>query len=135
MANDLAVFEKNSDVSSLIGKIPETIAEKIELANAMNASTKQLSEMVNLEIEITNFVVEKQMLVDGETGEVRNVLRTVLMCTDGNNYSTLAGGIANSVKTFLSVFGPMSDWGGPLKVKVEQYQAGRGKTMRLRVVE
>lgn len=129
MKNELAVF--NGAEGTLLGRIPDSREQKVAMANAMSTATGNFTDLINTEILLTNYFVERKTITDEETGEVRSVVRTVLIDANGQSYNTLSGGVATSLKSIIAVFGPASEWEEPMRVRVRQVQSGKGRMYTL----
>lgn len=132
MKNELAVF--NGAEGTLLGRVPDTKEEKVAMANAMSTTTGQFSDIINTEILLINYFVERKQITDDETGELRSVVRSVLIDSNGMSYNTLSSGIATSLKSIIAVFGPASAWEEPMRVKVKQVQSGKGRMYTLELI-
>lgn len=133
--NELSVFsETTEDVSTVLGKQPETPEEKMAVVNAISSPTGGLNNIVNQELSLVNYYLEKITLTDKETGEVRDGIRTVLITENGDSFGSTSKGVAASLKALVMVYGSPYSWENPLKVKVVSEKAGKGTIYRLKMV-
>lgn len=135
MENSLAVFNWMSEVMNVMGRTPQTDEEQIAVVNALSSPDGGISDLINQEIELTNYYIEKTTLTDKETGEVKEALRAVLITASGESYGGCSKGLINSLKAIITVYGPAEVWKAPLRVKVVTDKVGRGTMYKLRVVK
>lgn len=118
--------------------IPEDMAAKAKLFNAINAPDKRLTDMINKDIAVKDVILVKVKLADerepGDDAEPneRDGVRTILIDEDGVSYSATSNGIFNSVQLIRNVFGTLH-FEEPLTVTINQVSAKRGKTLTLAV--
>jgi len=101
----------------------------VAIYNAVSSADEQLADHINEVLEVINVVAHPVNLVDEETGEMINCLRTVLVCKDGKAYSATSQGITNSLARIFSIVG-MPDGGAwekePVKMKIKQVKTRNG---------
>lgn len=131
--NALAIFQTNSDVEMTVGKQPNTDAERAAVANAIAAPTHKMSAMINKQMEIVNYYLEKIWMPDKD-GEVRETLRVVLIDTNGESYGCVARGVANALKSVVLMYGTPDKWEHPLTIEVQQVAMGKGNMLTFRVI-
>lgn len=134
MNNQLMILSHDKDITTEVGRLPETEDDKKALANALSSPTGGLSEIVNHEVDLINYYLEKTEVTDKDTGEVRETIRMVLILADGTSFGCISKGAVNSLKGIVSVYGPASTWDAPLKITVKEDHVGKGRLYRLRVV-
>lgn len=135
MENSLAVFNWTSDVMNVMGRTPQTDEEQIAVVNALSSPDGGISDLINQEIDLVNYYIEKTTLTDKESGEVKETLRAVLITSSGESYGGCSKGLINSLKAIITVYGPAEVWKVPVRVKVVAEKVGRGTMYKLRVVK
>lgn len=99
---------------------------KVAVYNAISAPDKKIAECIGEVIEIKDFVVHEVQVLDENTGELTNLLRTVIISTDGTSYEAVSIGIANSLQRLITFLGKPSEWDEPVKVKIKQKKTRNG---------
>lgn len=99
---------------------------KVKIYNAINNADKKIADCIGETLELVDVVAHPAQVVDEETGEVVEILRTVLIDKDGVSYSASSVGITNSLEKIFAIVG-MPSWADePLKVKIKQIATGNG---------
>lgn len=132
MSNALALFNERTN-PTLVGKTPETMEEKKALYNAISAPTGKLKTLVNMEIEMTNFHLERTNLMDDEGVATEAVVSTIITA-DGGAYTTVSNGIFKAIQTICSIYGMPAVWSSPIKVRPVQRDVGRGSMLTFELV-
>lgn len=135
MENALAVFNWASDVMNVMGRTPQTDEEQMAVVNALSSPNGGLSDLINQEVELVNYYIEKTVLTDKDTGEVKEAMRAVIITSSGESYGSCSKGLINSLKAVITVYGPAEVWKSPVKVKVITEKVGKGSMYKLRVVK
>lgn len=65
----------------------------------------QLTEQVNATIAIQDYLIHEYSKLDDRTGEVKDLVRLVLLSADGKSYQCSSAGIINSVRRAAFVYG------------------------------
>lgn len=99
---------------------------KVAVYNAISAPDKKIAECIGEVIEIKDFVVHEVQVLDENTGELANLLRTVVISSDGTSYEAVSIGIANSLQRLIAFLGKPSEWDEPVKVKIKQKKTRNG---------
>ena len=99
---------------------------KVKVYNAISAPDKKIAECIGEVIEIKDFVVHEVQVLDENTGELNNLLRTVIISSDGTSYEAVSIGIANSLQRLIAFLGKPSEWDEPVKVKIKQKKTRNG---------
>lgn len=94
---------------------PKTQDEKISFYNAINNPQKRLKDCVNMEISIQHVYCERCVFV-GETGEITEGVRTVMIDKDGNGYQAASRGIFNCIRKLFSIMGEPKSWEGSVTI-------------------
>ena len=101
----------------------------IQIYNAVNSADEQLADHINETLEVVNVVAHPVTLVDEQTGEVVNALRTILVTKDGKAFSAVSQGITSALSRIFSIVG-MPDGGAwekePVKMKIKQVKTRNG---------
>lgn len=131
----MAVFDWESDVMNILGRTPQTEEEQMVVVNALSSPNGGISDLINQEVELVNYYLEKTTLTDKDTGEVKETMRAVIITSSGESYGGCSKGLINSLKAIITVYGPAGVWKAPLKVKVLTEKVGKGSMYKLRVVK
>lgn len=102
---------------------------QVAIFNAINSADESLSDHINEVIEVVNVVAHPVELLDEETGEIVQALRTVLVAKDGKSYTAVSGGITNALSRIFSIIGSPDNgaWEKePVKMKVKQVKTRNG---------
>lgn len=115
----------------------ESFESKASIYNALNSPDAKISECINMVLEIRDVIAHEVQLVDQNTGEFTNCLRTILVDKDGKTYQAVSVGVANSLNRIFQIFGEPSTWTKPLKLKPVQKVTNNGtnKVTLLEVVK
>ena len=89
---------------------------KVEIYNAIQNSSEQLSEHTNEILEIVDIVAHPIQLPDEKTGEVVNAIRTVLIDKGGIGYQAVSNGICQALSKIIAIIG-QPHWDEPVKMK------------------
>ena len=129
MDNELMVSQMtNAPVGSMVTSI-ECSDDKqgAILYNAIMSPDYGLSEFINKNLFVTDYVCQTIEIEDNETGETVQAVRTVIIDKDGKSYGAVSNGIVQSLATLKMVFN-VRDWHkDPVEVTVvqPQYKGGR----------
>ena len=99
---------------------------KVAIYNAINGADESLGEHINEVLEIVDVVAHPVTLVDEETGEINEVLRTVLIDKNGKAYTAVSEGVTNSLARIFSIIGMPSWKDEPVKMKLKQIKTRNG---------
>lgn len=107
---------------------------KIKVYNAINNKGYSLDETKGTVLEIVDVACHPVSLLDENTGEVVNSLRTILIDKDGKNYDAVSNGIVSSLQKIFAIVGQPS-FDPPLKIKVVEQKTRKGyKTNTIELV-
>lgn len=114
-----------------------TRKSKVKIYNAINNADKKVADCIGEVIELVDVIAHPATVLDEETGEITEILRTVLIDKDGISYSASSIGITNSLEKIFAIVGMPSWTEEPLKVKIKQVATGNGmnKVNTLELVE
>lgn len=117
--------------------IPNDGSRKAAVAiyNAVNSKGESLDDHKGEVLEIVNVAAHPVSLVDENTGELVDALRTVLIAKNGVIYDAVSQGIASSLSKIFGIVGmpPYND--EPLKIKVVEQKTRKGyKTNTIQLV-
>ena len=113
---------------------PETDEQRAELYNALNSPDVRISDHVNKEIDLRDFVVEPVELRNETTGELEVAPRVVLIDTDGNSYHGVSNGIYNALSRLCMIYGRSSFPNG-LPVRIKQINRGQNRLFTLEIIK
>lgn len=91
-------------------------ASKIAIYNAIQNAEKNVDDFINKELLITDVVVHPIEIVDENTGEIKNMLRTILIDVDGIGYAAVSYGVLTSLQKIFGIIGLPSWKEEPLRV-------------------
>ena len=107
---------------------------QIKTYNAINNKGDSLDDHKNEILEIVDVACHPVSLLDENTGEVVNALRTILVDKDGKNYDAVSQGIVSSLQKIFAIVGQPS-YNPPLKIKVVEQKTRKGfKTNTIELV-
>ena len=109
-------------VSSVDTKTPEG---KLRLFGALQDSEK-IDEHLNEVINLKDVVFQSAQVTDEDTGEVSDVVRTILIDDKGRAFSATSGPLVSSLKTMFSILGDPTSWESPIAIKVSEKKSRRG---------
>ena len=108
-------------------------ANKAIVYNAINNPTVKISDHVGKDIYIKDIYCEEIEVPDKDTGEIRNLTKTVLIDPDGNSFFSVAAGVFRAVKNLIAIFG-YPTYETPVHVRVTNVRLKKGSTFGLEVV-
>lgn len=132
MKNELAIFEKDNEATMVLGKQPEGENEMVAMVNAVNSPSHRIADMVNMEINVVNFYVEKTQI--NNDGVMVDAFRTVLVDDNGESFGAVSTGVVNSLKNIVSFLGMPNTWERPLTVRVKEINIGTNRVLSLQLV-
>lgn len=103
-----------------------TRAEKAALYNAISNAEHAIGEMIGETITVEHMIAHPTQLVDEETGEVRDLIRLVLVSPEGEGYHSMSGGVVESMKRLCQIVGQGSWTDEPLQLKIKQVTTKQG---------
>lgn len=125
-ASDLAHVEN----TVFTGIRPVQEEQQIAMFNAINEAYPlwdALEENTLPEVlEVINIIGHDTKLEDMNTGEEVNKVRVILVCADGNAYSSSSAAVFNAVKQIIAIKGTPDMWGAPVKVKAFKKKSRKG---------
>lgn len=128
MVYDLTMFDSTN--TNMICTIKaETMQEKKHLYNALQNATGRMDDILNIPFDLKDVIIHPVQIVDNKTGEVEDVLRTVLIDKDGSSYEGVTMGILTSLKRIFDIFGRPETWEEPLTVKLVKRDTKNGNKM------
>ena len=135
VANDVAKVDLVEQLKNPGGKMycsienDGTRASKIRIFNAVNNANESIADHIGEVLEVVDVVAHPVELVDENTGEVVDALRTVLIDKTGKSYVAVSQGIASAISKVFSIVG-MPDGGAwvkePVKMKIKQVNTRNG---------
>lgn len=106
-----------------------TRKSKVDIYNAISREDKKIGDCINEVLNIVDVVAHPITLVDEETGEVINTIRTILIDDKGVNYVGVSGGITNALSRIFAIIGRPDNgaWKDePVKMKIKQIATRNG---------
>lgn len=106
-----------------------TRKSKVAIFNAINSADKNIADCIGDTVEIVDVIAHPVQLLDEQTGEVVNALRTILVDKDGVSYVGVSQGVTSALAKIFSIIG--SPEGGawkeePVKMKFKQVKTRNG---------
>lgn len=130
MSNELLnLANQNESQDFFTSCVPTTEEERIMLYKAMTAPDLKLSELINTEIVIRDYTLEKVTLTDDD-GTEREAIRIGLICLDGTTVTTISNGVLRSLKALCAIYGAPT-WKEGIKVKVQQIERNGRRVFNL----
>lgn len=135
VVNDVAKVDLVEQLKNPAGKMYSSITDdgtrksKIDIYNAVNGANESIADHIGEVLEVVNVVAHPIELVDENTGEVVDALRTVLIDKSGKSYVAVSQGIASAISKIFSIVG-MPDNNAwvkePVKMKIKQVNTRNG---------
>lgn len=130
MSNELMNLTNNTDSNEFFTScVPQNDDERMMLYKAMNAPDLKLADLINTEIVIRDYTLEKVKLTD-EDGSEREAIRIGLICVDGTTVSTISNGVLRALRALVAIYGAPT-WEKGIKVKVQQIDRNGRRTFNL----
>lgn len=107
----------------------KTEEERIRLYNVMNAPENRVSDMINMEIEVSDVIVET-VNVTNEEGVESAAPRVILVSPDGTAYQCVSNGVYSAIRKAIKIFGA-PHWDTPKKFIVKQIKKGQNSVLTL----
>lgn len=121
MSNELMNLANNVESNDFFTScVPQTEEERVMLYKAMTAPDMKLSDLINTEIVLRDYTLEKVVLTD-EDGTEREAIRIGLICLDGTTITTISNGVLRALKALCAIYGAPT-WKEGIKVKVQQLE-------------
>lgn len=133
MANDLMVMNNEEQNNSFCTYVPQSKEDSVFLFNAVADPTYSRDEVMGKEIAVTNVYVET-ITVDsqnGEDGEKVEIPRIIFFDDKGESYAITGTCLVGDLKRIFMTFGMPSEWTEPLKLKIVDKPAKRGKIHKI----
>lgn len=130
--NDVANVDLVEQLKNPTGKFFCSIKDdgsrksKVAIYNAVNGADESISDHIGEVLEVVDVVAYPVTITDDETGEIMEVLRTVLVTKDGKAYTAVSQGITNSLARIFSIVGKPSWKDDPVKMKIKQVKTRNG---------
>ena len=139
--SDIAVFDDNGTPSGIVAEkisglhnsgqmifctFDASTAEGKARLYAAISDSEQLEDNLNKTIQLVDIVGVPASVTDDATGEIREVLRLVLIGKDGKRYSAISDGLYSSLQNIMAIYGPPGLWDAPLAIKVVSGKSRRG---------
>lgn len=106
-----------------------TDEEKVRLYNVMNAPENRVSDMINMEIKVSDVIVET-VIVTNKNGDEEAAPRVILVSPDGFAYQCVSNGIYSALRKVFKIFGP-PHWENPKTFIVRQIKKGENSVLTL----
>lgn len=101
-----------------------TDADRRLVLNAL-LNSKPLSEHLGEQLDVVDIVAQAVTINDAATDEERTVVRTTLICVNGESYATTSDSIVSSLRDIFAILGQPSDWPGPLGLIVSEERGAK----------
>lgn len=103
-----------------------TVESKAKIYNSINSPDKKLSECIGETINLKDVICHTVQLIDENTGEVFDTVRSILIDDKGVSYQAVSTGVNNSLSKIFQIFGSPENWEKPLPIKAKQKQTNNG---------
>lgn len=100
---------------------------KVKIYNSINTDGEKLIDHCGETLEITDVAAHGVSLADEKTGEINEVLRVVLIATDGTTYSCVSSGVIESLKKIFAIVGVPSWKEEPVKIVPTEVRTKQGR--------
>jgi len=124
---------EQADLGSFYSLNPTTKEGKVALYNAINNPDKRLADFINMEIEVTDVIVEIVELEQESTGEIVKCPRIILIDKAGVSYQCVSVGVFSGLKKIIKLFG-VPTWNEPVRMRVKQVSKAERKMLSLELV-
>ena len=122
---DLSMFEHPEQ--NLVTTLPSgTVEEKKERYNAISGATGRMDKIINVPFELKDVIMHPVTLVDEKTGEIQNMIRTILINDKGESFEGVSMGVISSLQRIFSIFGKPDTWEEPLSIKLVKRDTRNG---------
>ena len=134
-SNDVARVDLVEDLKNPTGKMycsiqdDGTRASKVQIFNAINGADESLGDHIGEVLEVVNVVAHPIELQDEQTGETKEVLRTVLITKEGKTYVAVSQGVASALSKIFHIVGSPDNgaWEKePVAMRVKQVKTRNG---------
>lgn len=104
----------------------DDLESKKRVLNAITES-EAVADHLREKLMLKDFVIQAATMIDDQTGEERNVLRTILLTADGKAYHAISDGIFKALQNYTAVLGHPSHWPDEgIAVVVDEIRSRRG---------
>lgn len=103
----------------------ETQADKLKVLAALT-NAEPIADNLNKKFNLANFVVQATSITDTETGELEDVVRTVLVDDKGKAYAGVSNGLVKALENLVGILGHPSKWDAPIPVEVTEVRGRNG---------
>ena len=112
-----------------------SMKSKAKVYNMINNPDKRISDVIGEVIKIKDILAHNIEVINEETGEMINALRTVIIDENGTSYEAVSQGVTNSLARIMEIFGQPETWDEPIPVKPVQKSTrnGNNKVTTLKV--
>ena len=109
---------------------PVTRSEQILIYNIVSGNAAALADFVGQTLAITDVICHNARLIDQSTGQVSELIRTILIAEDGSAYSAVSGGVINCLKKLFKLIGN-PPWNPPLLLVPQQARTSANRQVLL----
>lgn len=101
-------------------------ASKIAIYNGLKSKCEQLLDFRDKVITVTDVAAHPITVVDEKTGEIKTVLRTILIGADGTNYQAVSEGVVSSLQAIYAIVGAPSWKDEPVNMLIKEEKTKKG---------
>lgn len=135
--NNVNAWKPGTMITSLVAN-PNDRAASVRLFNAMNNPDERVSNHINEEIVVRDYLIEMTEIEDTDAygnglGTYSQVPRVVLVSPEGKSYQAVSYGIANAIRNVCIACGN-APWNPPVQLKVKQVPTKRGSMLTVDMV-
>lgn len=95
-----------------------TRASKVDIYNAVGGACEQLLDHEGKTLEIVDVAAHPIKVTDEKTGEIHEVLRTILIDKEGRGYQAVSEGVVGALQKIYSIIGAPSWKDEPVKMVI-----------------
>lgn len=100
-----AMFENPGSVFFSTIQDDGTRESAVKMYNAVNDAENHISDCLGKELKITDMVAHPLEILDTETGELKKLVRVVLIDENGQGYHSMANGVVESMRRIIAIVG------------------------------
>lgn len=136
MSNELAIrpFEDMTEVKQALGSAMMTMQydDPLDLINLVNGTANDFADIINKPTWFVDFMFQESTIVDDATGEIANVIKTLVITEDGTLYAGISSGLLKCFKTAITVIKEdFANWEYQCLIKQEKVKRGNMYTCEM----
>lgn len=100
---------------------------KVAIYNAINTEGERLIDHIGETLDIVDIAAHTIQVANEQTGEISEVLRTILIASDGTTYSCVSSGVMESLKKIFAIVGVPSWANDPVHIIPKEIRTRGGR--------